>query len=58
MKHGKQFPEQIVLRVTPELRDRMESVAAQEKRTVANFALVAPLEQWVDERELASPEAA
>jgi predicted DNA-binding protein len=57
MKHGKQFPEQIVLRVTPELRDRMESVAAQEKRTVANFARVA-LEQWVDERELASPEAA
>jgi predicted DNA-binding protein len=57
MKHGKQFPEQIVLRVTPELRDRMESVAAQEKRTVANLARLA-LEQWVDERELASPEAA
>jgi len=33
MKHGKQFPEQIVLRVSSDLHDKMERIAAEEART-------------------------
>jgi len=57
MKHGKQFPEQIVLRVSSDLHDKMERIAADEGRTLANLTWRA-LEQWTSERELASPEAA
>jgi hypothetical protein len=53
MKHGKQFPEQIVLRVSSDLHDKMERIAA----ALASLARRA-LEQWASERELASPEAA
>jgi hypothetical protein len=37
MKHGKQFPEQIVLRVSSDLHDRIERIAAEEDRSVANL---------------------
>ena len=60
MKHGKQFPEQIVLHVSSDLHDRIERIAAEEDRSVANLTRRA-LEQWVGERGTggrASPEAA
>jgi hypothetical protein len=34
MNHGTQFPEQIVLRVSSDLHDKMERIAAQEGRTL------------------------
>ena len=57
MKHGTQFPEQIVLRVSSDLHDKMERIAAEEGRTLANLTRRA-LEQWTSERELAGSEAA
>jgi predicted transcriptional regulator len=57
MNHGTQFPEQIVLRVSSDLHDKMERIAAQEGRTLANLTRRA-LEQWASERELAGSEAA
>jgi predicted DNA-binding protein len=47
MKHEKHtLSEQVVLRVPPELRDRIETAAAQEGRTLANFTRRI-LEKWV-----------
>jgi len=57
MRHGTQFPEQIVLRVSSDLHDKMERIAAEEGRTLANLTRRA-LEQWASERELAGSEAA
>jgi predicted transcriptional regulator len=57
MKHGTQFPEQIVLRVSSDLHDKMERIAAEEDRTLANLTRRV-LEQWASEHELAPSEAA
>jgi predicted HicB family RNase H-like nuclease len=36
MKHERELTEQIVLRVRPELRQRLEALAAAEDRSLAN----------------------
>jgi len=38
MKHERELTEQIVLRVRPELRQRLEAAAAAEDRSLANQA--------------------
>jgi predicted HicB family RNase H-like nuclease len=50
MKHEKHnLSEQVVLRVPPELRDRIETAAAQEGRSLANMARRI-LESWATDR--------
>jgi predicted HicB family RNase H-like nuclease len=46
MKHDRQLPQQIVLRVSEPLRLEIETAAAQEGRSLANMARRI-LEKWV-----------